>query len=112
MYNFEIHFNQIKPTTPLVCIKAVYISGICVVAKNSKFGNFYFSKYIKKLKGKFKQTCGSNKYPYLNAENKKVVLQITNFPIYPVLDNVYQHSLGEKGIEFLQHITIKNIENI
>jgi hypothetical protein len=112
MYDFKIHFTPVKPTTSLVCIKAVYVSGICIVAKNSKFGDFYFSKYIKSIQGKFKHVCGSVRYPYLNTQGKKVILQITNFPVYPSLDNIYQNSLGEIGLEFLQHITIKDVKHV
>lgn len=109
MYTFEIHFNQVKETTPLVCIQSVYVSNICIVAKNNKVGGFYFSKYITSKKGTFKHICGSVRYPHLNTESK-VILEIKNFPTYPSLDNPYQDSLGAKGLEFLQHIILKDIK--
>lgn len=109
MYSFEIEFNRIKRDNILYCHRAIYVSGICIVAKNDKFGNFYFSKYIKKRIGNFLNVCGSNQYPELCPAKNKVTLYIHNFPKFPTLNNPYEKSLGDSGWEFIEHIKIKNI---
>jgi hypothetical protein len=109
MYSFEIEFNRIKMDTELVAHQSIYVSGICILAKNNKFGGFYFSKYIKSKVGKFHNVCGSNRYPSLQPIKDKVLLKIEGFPRNPTIDNPYEKSLGESGLEYIKHIQIKNI---
>lgn len=100
MYSFQIEFQQYKQTNPtLENIQAVFVSGICIVSKNDKFGKFYFAKCVKNVSGRFKHVAGSERYPTLYPQTKSVVLTIKGFKKYPVLAvNEYQ-----------SHIQIKNI---
>lgn len=109
MYSFEIEYNKVKIDIYLLEHQSLYVSGICIVAKNDKYGQFYFSKYIKEKEGMFRNVCGSNRYPSLQPRGSKVILKIEDFPKYPVINNPYEKSLREKGLEYIKHIMIKNI---
>jgi hypothetical protein len=98
-YNFEIHFERYQQTSCLNDVRAIYVSGICIAAKNQKFGKPYISKYVKNVLGAFLFVAGSERYPTLYPKNKAVVLTLEGFPHYPVL-NVTEHQT---------HITIKNV---
>jgi len=100
MYNFDIVFSEYQTKNVfLEDIQRLCVSGICIVAKNDKFGGFYFSKYIDKRIGNFRNVCGSNNYPTLKPQRKNVILHIKNFPHAPVLETT----------QYQPHIMIKNI---
>lgn len=85
-YSFEIDFKKFNRTNPtLEDVQAIYVSGICIMAKNSKYGNFYKSKYVKEVKGKFANGAGSHSYPILYpVKDTKIIVQ--DFPKEPKLD--------------------------
>lgn len=104
MYSFELHFAKHKPAWLLADTQALYVSGICLAAKNAKYGQFYFSKYIKSMKGTFAKVAGSHSYPMLFPNGNKVVLYVENFPKYPKL------IFNELETKWKTHITIENIQ--
>lgn len=54
MCSFDIVFKKYIRTSPeLQDIKSIYVSGICIMAKNSKVGDFYISKYIDNIEKQF-----------------------------------------------------------
>jgi hypothetical protein len=116
MYNFIIEFNPYSRLNGgLNDTRTIYVSGICIVAKNQKFGKAYHSPYIKHMDGSFAKVAGSNSYPLLwpvvGPKKKKkrgtVTLHIKGFPRYPKFD------LDQKKCEeYYPHITIKNITKI
>lgn len=84
-YNFKIHVKPFKNTSPyLQEVRSIYVSGICIVAKNSKEGCFYYSKYAIKEQGNFHYVAGSIKYPALLPKTR-VIIKVTNFPRKPNL---------------------------
>ncbi len=72
MYSFELHFESYKRLPGcLEDTRRVYVSNICIVAKNNKYHQFYFSDYVTKMKGKFEPVTGSHNYPQLSNTNAK-----------------------------------------
>jgi hypothetical protein len=100
MYSFQIIFDQYTRTSPVLeDVRGVYVSGICIAAKNDKRGQIYISKHVKNVQGKFLYIAGSERYPILYPKSKSVILTVTGFPKFPILlVNEYQG-----------HITIKNV---
>lgn len=92
MYSFDIVFSDYETQSVFLDdVQRVYVSGVCIIAKNQKFGGLYFSKYIAKRIGNFRYVCGSNNYPTLKAQGKQVTLHIKNFPHLPVLQTTQEH---------------------
>lgn len=99
-YSFKITFNRYERRTCLSDVRTINVSGITLVAKNSKFGCIYRSDYVKFQKGKFYYTAGSNNYPILFPMSKKVELFVSGFPNYPQI------------IEQRDHISISDIQQL
>lgn len=103
-YNFKIHVKPFKRTSPyLQDVKNIYVSGICIVAKNSKEGGFYYSEYATKEQGNFHNVAGSIKYPALLPKTR-VVIKVTNFPRKP--------NLQLDMPEYKDYISISDIQEI
>lgn len=91
-YNFKIVFKKYFRTSPtLQDVRSVYVSDICIVAKNSKHAQFYFSKYVSRLAGKFSNVAGSVRYPILYPIKNKVTIHVENFPKKPILEEFNEH---------------------
>jgi hypothetical protein len=85
-YSFVINFRKyIRKIPQLEDVKAIYVSGVCIIAKNSKYGDFYKSKYVKQVKGKFAYGAGSHASPILYP-TKDTQIIVHNFPKKPELD--------------------------
>lgn len=86
-YSFKLVFKKYLRKSPsLQDVRSIYVSDICIVAKNSKHGGFYFSKYVSKITGKFHYAAGSVRYPILFPIKDKVVIQVEGFPKKPILE--------------------------
>jgi hypothetical protein len=107
MYNFEIVFEKHKRTSPtLQDIQSIYVSGICICAKNNKFGKFYFNeRYIKNVSGKFYHVAGSVRYPILFPQSDKVVISVRDFPRKPDLQK------DDLDTQYKPFIYLQNITN-
>lgn len=106
MYSFELHFESYSRNTSLTDTRRVYVSNICIVAKNNKYHQFYFSDYVTRMKGKFAPVAGSHSYPILMPRSKKVILYVENFPVEPKINSFRE--ICDKYI--LPHLSIKNIQ--
>lgn len=92
-YNFKIVFKKYKRTSPILQdVRSIYVSDICVVAKNSKHGQFYFSKYVSHLSGRFFNVAGSVRYPILYPIKNKVTIHVENFPKKPILEEFDEYT--------------------
>lgn len=111
-YNFELTIKKYKRSNGcLEDIRAVYINGICIVAKNLKHGGFYFSSYIAKRDGKFFHVAGSVQYPILFPKTDEVVLKIEGFPQNPkklfLSPELYIEDVYRTGV-----VTISNVKEV
>ncbi len=96
-YSFVIDFKKFVRKSPVLeDVQAIYVSGICIVAKNSKYGDFYKSKYVKEVKGKFAYGAGSHSSPILYPIKDTQII-VHNFPKEPKLD------FDKIDIEFKSH---------
>lgn len=86
-YSFKITVRKYE-RSPVKDIRTVCINNITLVAKNSKFGGYYRSKYVKKQVGRFAYAAGSNAYPVLIPINEKVELYIVGFPSNPLSEEI------------------------
>lgn len=100
-YSFDLVFDIKKFYYPLET-SSIYVSGICVIAKNSKFGDLYKSKYVNEIKGRICNIAGSHQYPILTSK-KNLIIKINNFPKYPLLSDSINHPASYTSWE------IKNI---
>lgn len=94
-YNFQITIKQYERSSPtLHDMRVVRATGICIVAKNSKFGGLYLHPKAKIVKGRFEHVAGSNSYPILYPKSKEVVIEVTDFERFPEIttDRYAQHS--------------------
>ncbi len=107
LYSFDIEFKKYKRTNPtLEDVKFIFVSGICIACKEDKYGGFYFSKYIKQIKGRFAYCAGSHSSPALYPI-KDATISVTNFPKEPKLD------FSKFDIEFKSHfLSITNIKQL
>lgn len=103
-YSFKIVMT--RPTHISETTRSIYVSGVCIIAKNSKFsGALYQSKYIKKVWGKFRRVAGSNSYPVLSPLYEKATILVTNFPNNPKLETVKENI---EIIDVKKHQTIQS----
>lgn len=97
IYSFVIDFKKFVRKSPVLeDVQAIYVSGICIMAKNSKYGDIYKSKYVKEVKGKFAYSAGSHSSPILYPV-KDTQIFVHNFPKEPKLD------FSKYDIEFKSH---------
>lgn len=100
MYNFDLVIDKYERKWPaLQDVQSVVVSGICLVAKNKKYGGFYYSKYIKNKRGNFLYGAGSHNWPILYT-NGKVILKVKDFPVEPII-TLTEHQ---------QYVSIQNIQ--
>jgi len=64
-------------------MRTIYSDKICLVAKNSKFGDLYIHKSGKIIKGIFCNNAGSINYPILIPQSDEVHIRFENFPRLP-----------------------------
>jgi hypothetical protein len=113
MYKCKLHIGKVTITAGLLeCVKAIYINNKCIVAKNNKFGNFYFSPYVKNITGKFEKVACSNSSPRLLAKTKEVILDLEGFNEIPKLNSHFHSSLIGFDEKYLSHIYITDIQKI
>jgi hypothetical protein len=103
-YDFDVVFVQNKIESLYTDVtKSIYVSDICIVAKNQKVGGLYFSKYVDEKIGKFQHVAGSWNYPILYVSGgkvgDKVMLRVKDFPKKPIFKTDKNVSIIIKNIK-------------
>lgn len=104
-YSFKIQIKPFSVKSPyLETIRRIYVSNICIVAKNSKEGGIYLSNYAKIIQGRFFYVAGSVRYPILVPKGH-ITIKVKDFPFKPCF--TWNH-MGAK--EYINYLSITDIQ--
>ena len=105
-YSFDLHFNNPKSKSSLAIVSNIYINGVCIIAKNTRRGGLYISRYIENINGKFAYVAGSISTPMLYAEKGEIIIKVKDFPKNPqvIFENEHVQDCLQEFI-FIKNIT-------